>query len=413
MTDILPILNKAIFPPQLNDEESTFLAKAEQIFNDELIPLAKENDELGRYPTKSIAILRKTGVFHAAVPKELGGLGYSHAFSLECQLRLAMVDGAVAQLFKVHDELTREIFQYCPDAQKKRLANYLLEQNHVLGLAVAEAGKSAIDPMKTSVSRNTQGDYVINGFKIYTTAAAEADHIATWAFNADLVTEDNPLSGMQLFLVPKDSPGVTVNRDWNALGQRATDSGSIAFENVVCKEDQIASVSGKAPLIHSSVRYQAGFSAILVGLGFGAIKAALPYIKTKSRPWAATGIHDTSEDPYIKHTLGRITAALNAAYVLVQRCGPLLDSFERGEIDRSSLALPISSTKVAANEAALDATQTIFSMMGAGAVRKEFNFDYWWRNARTLSLHDPVDWKIHEIGRHVLTGWEPEPGVYQ
>ena len=37
----------------------------------------------------------------------------------------------------------------------------------------------------------------------------------------------------------------------------------------------------------------------------------------------------------------------------------------------------------------------------------------WWRNARTLSLHDPVDWKHAEIGQHVLTGWDPPPGIYQ
>ena len=51
--------------------------------------------------------------------------------------------------------------------------------------------------------------------------------------------------------------------------------------------------------------------------------------------------------------------------------------------------------------------------MGTRAVSRVHGFDRFWRNARTLSLHDPVDWKHAEIGRHVLTGWEPPPGIYQ
>lgn len=50
--------------------------------------------------------------------------------------------------------------------------------------------------------------------------------------------------------------------------------------------------------------------------------------------------------------------------------------------------------------------------MGTRSASRSTGFDRWWRNARTLSLHDPVDWKHEEIGRHVLTGWDPPPGIY-
>lgn len=407
------IIGKAVPKPELSKPELTLIEKLEALIEGELRDLALENDKLGRYPTKSMALLRSTGVFKASLPEPLGGLGYSHSFSLECQFRLAMADGAVAQLYKVHDELVREIFEYCPEFQKERLADLIVNHDQVVGLAVAEPNRSAVDPMKTSAVEREDKSFEINGFKIYTTAAAEADQIATWAWNADAYTEDNPLAAMQLFLIPKGTQGVKINRDWDALGQRATDSGSINFDNVKCRPEWLASVPGKAPLIHSSVRYQAGFSAILVGLGFGALRAAIPYINERSRPWAATGVEHAVEDPYIKKNIGEQLANLTAAYALVQRCGRLLDQFEAGEIDRAELALPISAAKVAANQASLNACGSIHGLMGAGSVMQKFRFDYWWRNARTLSLHDPVDWKMHELGRHALTGWEPEPGVYQ
>ena len=93
--------------------------------------------------------------------------------------------------------------------------------------------------------------------------------------------------------------------------------------------------------------------------------------------------------------------------------GDLLDAFERGEIDRTQLAVPIYAAKAVASRAAVRATSELFALMGTRAAARSVGFDRWWRNARTLSLHDPVDWKHAEIGQHVLTGWDPPPGIYQ
>ncbi len=50
--------------------------------------------------------------------------------------------------------------------------------------------------------------------------------------------------------------------------------------------------------------------------------------------------------------------------------------------------------------------------MGTRSATGGAGFDRFWRNARTLSLHDPYEWKHSEIGRHVLEGWDPVPGLY-
>eukprot|EP00903_Cladosiphon_okamuranus_P004415 g4413.t1 len=347
------------------------------------------------------------------VPQASGGGGISHLCSLEIQMRLATMDSSVAQLYKVHDELVREILVYTPEFQRERLAKLIVEQNQIIGLAVAEPGKTAIDPMKTICEKQPDGSFLVNGFKIYTTGAAEADQIATWTFNPAAATEENPLLGMQLFMIPRGTEGVEVNRDWNALGQRATDSGSIAFTNVACPEEWVGSVPGKAPLIHASLRYQAGFSAILCGIGFGALNAAMPYINERSRPWAQSGVTKATQDPMILRAIGELASDLTAAWAATRLCGPLLDAFECGEISRAQLAMPISAAKSASSRAAMAATGRIHELMGTGSIAGAADYDRWWRNARTLSLHDPVEWKSHELGRHLVTGWEPEPGIYQ
>lgn len=408
-----PLLGSLLPIPPLPPDELAALAELDEVIAQEIAPRAVENDARGRYPVESMAALKPTAAFASALPRELGGLGASHRFSLEMQLRLAMADSAVAQLFKVHDELLREIPRYCPDFQRERLAALVTRDRTMLGLAVAERGKTADAPLTTRAEPAGDGGFVITGKKIYTTGAAGADLIATWGFNAEAATAEAPLAGMQLVLIPRETPGVEIKLDWDALGQRATDSGSIDFTGVHCPPEWTASVPGKAPLTQSALRYQAGFAAVLTGIGLGCLAAAAPFVHDKARPWGAAGVERASDDPMVTRTCGEMASDLACAYHATMATGALVDAFERGEIDRTALAIPISAAKSAASRAVMKTTSEVFAMMGARSIAGGSGFDRYWRNARTLTLHDPMEWKNVEIGRHVLTGWSPEPGVYQ
>jgi alkylation response protein AidB-like acyl-CoA dehydrogenase len=409
-----PLLRKAFPPNGLSARENEALAELDRLIESDIAPKAAAHDEKGRYPTSAVAALKQSGVLKTAVPAEFGGPEFSSRFSLEAQVRLAIADSSVAQIFKVHDELTREIFVYSPREVRPALAKKLLRENAIFGLAVAEPGRKVDDPWKTTALPLPEGGFVIDGQKIYTTGAAEADYIALWAFNP--MAEGaavNPMLGVQGNLVPPNSAGVTIHRDWDALGQRATDSGTITFKEVKAEADWKINVAGKAPLSHASVRYQAGFAAVLVGLGIGALRAAIPFISSKSRPWPSAGVDNAADDPFVRRLAGELTADLAASYALTLATGDLLDAHERGEIDRTALAVPIYAAKAAASRAAVRATSEIFALMGTRSAARAAGFDRFWRNARTISLHDPVDWKHAELGQHVLTGWDPPPGIYQ
>jgi alkylation response protein AidB-like acyl-CoA dehydrogenase len=206
---------------------------------------------------------------------------------------------------------------------------------------------------------------------------------------------------------------VKVHRDWDALGQRATDSGTITFTKVRVEPGMRASLPGRAPLSYAPLRYQAGFAAVLIGIGIGALGATIPFVTSKSRPWPSAGVDNAADDPYVRRLLGEMTADLAAAYAITLATGDLLDEADAGTIDRTSIAIPIYAAKAAASRAAMRATSECFALMGTRAAARKEGFDRFWRNARTLSLHDPVDWKHAEIGRHLLTGWDPPFGPYQ
>jgi alkylation response protein AidB-like acyl-CoA dehydrogenase len=409
-----PLLRKAFPPNGLSARENDLLAILDQVIETDIVPQAAEHDRQGRYPTSAIAALKRSGVLKTAVPAAYGGPAFSSRFALEVQVRLSIADSAVAQIFKIHDELTREVFVYSPLEFRPLLARKILEENATLGLAVAESGRKVDDPWQTVALPQTDGSFLIDGQKIYTTGAAEADYIVVWAFNPHVEgIATNPLLGVQGNLVPANTPGVTIHRDWDTIGQRATDSGTITFAKVRTKPDWKCSINGQAPLPHASLRYQAGFAAMLVGLGIGAIRAAIPFVTTKSRPWPSAGVENAADDPFVRRLAGELAAELAAAYALTLTTGDLLDAHERGDIDRTALAAPVYAAKAAASRAGVRATSEIFALMGTRSVARAHGFDRFWRNARTVSLHDPVDWKHSELGQHVLTGWDPPPGIYQ
>ena len=68
--------------------------------------------------------------------------------------------------------------------------------------------------------------------------------------------------------------------------------------------------------------------------------------------------------------------------------------------------------KVAAGRTALDVTSRIFEVMGARATSERYRFDRFWRNVRTLTLHDPLDYKVREVGDSVLNDRWPTPTFY-
>lgn len=413
--DALPPLLGSAFPPNgLAPEWLPHLVRLQTVLDQEIAPKAVETDAAGRYPSAAAAALKRSGILHTSIPQALGGPGAPHRLSLEAQVRIAAADSAVAQLFKIHDECVREILVYCPDTLRPWLAERVLRDNAIIGLAVAEAGKKVDDPWRTVCRPQPGGGYVIDGQKIYTTGAAEADYIAVWAINPETPgVEANPRLGGQLNMVPRNAPGMTVHRDWDALGQRATDSGSITFAGVRTDPALVASVPGRAPLTYAPLRYQAGFAAVMVGIGIGALRAAVPFVNTKARPWTSAGVDNAADDPYVRRLAGELVADLVAAYALTLSCGELLDAAARGEISRTAVAVPIYAAKATASRAVMRATSEMYALMGTRSAMRNTGFDRHWRNARTMSLHDPLEWKYAELGRHVLSGWDPPFGINQ
>ena len=111
------------------------------------------------------------------------------------------------------------------------------------------------------------------------------------------------------------------------------------------------------------------------------------------------------------HLAAVAAAALadNAALRLQQAWeqGHALSAEQRGEV-----ALASAEAKVLAHRAALRIGEGLFDVCGARATRATLGLDRFWRNARTHTLHDPIDYKLRDIGRFALEGILPAPTLY-
>ena len=100
----------------------------------------------------------------------------------------------------------------------------------------------------------------------------------------------------------------------------------------------------------------------------------------------------------------------NKAVEILQKAwdiGENLTAEQRGEV-----SIAIATAKIAATNTSLFVTQNIFQVMGARATTAKLNLDRFWRNVRTQTLHDPIDYKYQEVGEWVLTGKVPDPSFY-
>jgi alkylation response protein AidB-like acyl-CoA dehydrogenase len=108
-------------------------------------------------------------------------------------------------------------------------------------------------------------------------------------------------------------------------------------------------------------------------------------------------------------TVSAQALAIRAADLLddAWRQGPALSSEGRAQV-----ALATSEAKIVAHRAALDVSENLFDACGARATHAPLALDRFWRNARVHTLHDPLDYRIRDVGRYALSGTLPEVSLY-
>ncbi|HEY1291552.1 MAG TPA: acyl-CoA dehydrogenase family protein [Chloroflexota bacterium] len=367
---------------------------------------AAERDLAAGTPTKERHQIRASGLLLLSVPSQLGGLGADWPTILRAVREIATADGSLAHLFGYHHLCLITPHLIGTPAQRDHWYAETARRGLFWGNSL-----NPLDPRTSLVQDN--GDTIhLSGEKSFCTGASDSDVLlvsASWPGE----------SRLQAAVLATTSEGITVRDDWDNMGQRQTDSGSVSFRNVVCHADDFLGPPGAGGSVWATLRpcvTQSILSNIFLGLAQGALLEARQYTLGLERPFTGSA-SVPREDPYVLERYGEMYVQVAAAECLLDRAAEALQTAWQREYaltaeERGTCAAAVSLAKVAAGRAALDVTSRIFEVMGARATSARYRFDRFWRNARTLTLHDPLDYKVREVGNWMLNGEYPTPSFY-
>jgi alkylation response protein AidB-like acyl-CoA dehydrogenase len=204
---------------------------------DRIGPQAAAHDRDASFPFDSLAAVKESGYLAAPIPEELGGLGVTSVHDvLVASSRLAAGDAALTLGVNMHlvfvlNVVRRwQIATAAGDERHARAFGTSLEEiardRVVFVAAGSEPGQDLTRPATTAA--RTDAGWVVSGRKVFCTMAPAADVFYTSVTFVD----DSGRERYGYAMIPRETAGVVVHDDWDALGMRASSSNSVSFESV-------------------------------------------------------------------------------------------------------------------------------------------------------------------------------------
>lgn len=367
---------------------------------------AAERDERGGTPKAERDALRASGLLALSIPREFGGLGAHWPETMGVVRRLAQADSSVAHVFGFHHLMLATVQLFARPSQWQPWLEQTARHRWFWG--------NALNPLDDRTLCHAHERWcVLHGQKSFCSGALDSEMLIVSAV-------DPGTRALVVAALPTQRSGVSVAPDWNNFGQRQTDSGSVTFESVRVELHELLNDPGPLSTPHSCLRplvAQLVLTNIYLGIAEAAFHDACHYTLHESRPWHAAPVAQTADDPYVLGHYGDFWVGLESVRVLADRAAERLESaWQRGPAltaeQRGEVAVAVATAKVAATRTGLDLCTRMFDVAGARATHGGLRLDRHWRNLRTHTLHDPVAYKLRELGEWALQRRPPDPSFY-
>lgn len=264
-----------------NDEQLMIRDAARDFAQGRLRPNSAEWDRTRAFPADALAEMGQLGFLGMLVPEEWGGSAtgeIAYAMALE---EIAAGDGAVSTIMSVHNSVgCKPILAYGTDAQKERFLKPLARGEWIGGFALTEpqAGSDA-SALRTRARADGNSHYVLTGTKQFITSGANATVVIVFA----VTDPDAGKKGISAFIVPTDTPGYVVGRVEDKLGQHASDTCQLVFEEMRIPAEFRLGAEGEGYRIALSNLEggRIGIAAQSVGMAQAAFEAARDYARDR------------------------------------------------------------------------------------------------------------------------------------
>ncbi|MFT4061534.1 MAG: acyl-CoA dehydrogenase [Edaphocola sp.] len=265
---------------QLSEEQLAVQLAARDFARTELLPGVIERDEHQKFPTEQIKKLGELGFLGMMVAPKYGGSGMDTISYVLAMEEISKIDASVSVCMSVNNSLVcwgLEAFGTEEQKQKYLVPLATGEKIGAFLLSEPEAGSDATSQRTTAEDKGDH--YVINGIKNWITNGNSA---STYLVIAQ-THPDKKHKGINVFVVDKNTPGITVGAKENKLGIRGSDTHSISFQDVVVpKENRIGEDGfGFNFAMKTLAGGRIGIASQALGIASGAYELALKYSKER------------------------------------------------------------------------------------------------------------------------------------
>ena len=366
----------------LTDIQNEIISMVKQFVEKEVIPNAPELERTDTYPHAIVDQMREMGLFGLMIPQEYGGLGESLLTYALCVEELARGWMSISGVLNTHFIVAYMLRQHGTDEQKQRFLTRMAagEIRGSFSMSEPELG-SDVAAIRTRATRNSDGDYTINGQKMWLTNGASSSLVAV------LVRTDEgaeaPHRNLTAFLIEKPTgfgevlPGLLIPGKIDKLGYKGIDTTELIFDGYSARaDDLLGGVPGQGfyQMMDGIEVGRVNVSARAVGVAIRAFELAARYAQQRH-----TFGKPIAEHQAIAFQIAEMATKVEAAHLMMVNAARLKDSGERNDVAAGM-------AKYLASEFCSEVTQQSFRIHGGYGYSKEYEIERLMRDAPFLLI---------------------------
>ncbi|AOD21155.1 acyl-CoA dehydrogenase [Rhodococcus sp. p52] len=366
----------------LTEFQSEILDTVRAFVDREIIPNAQELEHSDTYPQAIVDQMREMGLFGLMIPEEYGGLGESLLTYALCVEELARGWMSVSGVINTHFIVAYMIRQHGTEEQKQyylpRMATG--EVRGAFSMSEPELG-SDVAAIRTKAKRDADGNYVINGQKMWLTNGGSSTLVAALVKTEE--GSDKPHKNLTTFLVEKPAgfgevvPGVTIPGKIDKMGYKGIDTTELVFDNYKASADSILGGEPGKGFFQMMDGVEVGrvnVSARACGVAIRAFELAARYAQQRTTFGKPIAQHQA-----ISFSLAEMATKVEAAHLMMVNAARLKDSGERNDVAAGM-------AKYLTSEYCSEVTQAGFRIHGGYGYSKEYEIERLMREAPFLLI---------------------------
>jgi alkylation response protein AidB-like acyl-CoA dehydrogenase len=360
---------------QLTQEQKDFQEAIRAFVDKEIIPVARDMEHSGEYPTAIVEHMKEMGLFGMTLPEEFGGLGVDMTtFSIVFE-ELSRGWMGVAGILGSHSMACFVISQHGTPEQKAKYLPELATGARRSGLGLTEPG-AGTDLQGISTTATLDGDhYIVRGSKTWITNARHADPLPV------LVKTDPKADprhkGMSVLLIEAGTPGFTIGKDIPKMGYKGPESCEVILDEVRVPVEQLLGGTegrGMQQVLSALETGRLNIAARSVGIAARAYEESVKYAKSRM----AFG-KSISEFQAIQLKIADMATDLQAARLLTYWAASEADQGKRVDLQTAQ-------AKVFASEVAIQNSLRAMQVHGGYGYSTEYEIERLYRDAPLMSI---------------------------